>query len=31
LDLNLPKHQLSVVTGLSGSGKSSLVIDTLTG
>ena len=31
LDLNLPKHQLSVVTGLSGSGKSSLVIDTLHG
>jgi excinuclease ABC subunit A len=31
LDLDFPKHQLSVVTGLSGSGKSSLVIDTLHG
>jgi excinuclease UvrABC ATPase subunit len=31
LNLDLPKHQLSVVTGLSGSGKSSLVIDTLHG
>ena len=31
LDLNFPKHQFSVVTGLSGSGKSSLVIDTLHG
>lgn len=31
LNLNLPKHQLTVVTGISGSGKSSLVIDTLHG
>ncbi|MFD0931667.1 AAA family ATPase [Psychroflexus salinarum] len=31
LDLNFPKHQLSVVTGVSGSGKSSLVIDTIHG
>ncbi|MFD1095590.1 ATP-binding cassette domain-containing protein [Salegentibacter chungangensis] len=31
LDIDLPKHQLSVVTGISGSGKSSLVIDTLHG
>ncbi|MGM0478942.1 MAG: ATP-binding cassette domain-containing protein [Bacteroidota bacterium] len=31
LDLKLPKHKLSVVTGISGSGKSSLVIDTLHG
>ncbi|WAC03736.1 hypothetical protein N7U66_10080 [Lacinutrix neustonica] len=31
LDLEFPKHQLSVVTGVSGSGKSSLVIDTLHG
>jgi excinuclease ABC subunit A len=31
LDLELPKHKLSVVTGISGSGKSSLVIDTLHG
>ncbi|MDQ7916915.1 ATP-binding cassette domain-containing protein [Mesonia sp. MT50] len=31
LYLNLPKHQLTVVTGISGSGKSSLVIDTLHG
>jgi len=31
LDLDFPKRQLSVVTGLSGSGKSSLVIDTLHG
>lgn len=31
LDLNFPKNQLSVVTGISGSGKSSLVIDTLHG
>ncbi|WP_296621209.1 ATP-binding cassette domain-containing protein [Marivirga sp.] len=30
-DINLPKNQLSVVTGISGSGKSSLVIDTLHG
>ena len=31
LDLDLPKNKLSVVTGISGSGKSSLVIDTLHG
>ena len=31
LDVVLPKHQLTVVTGISGSGKSSLVIDTLHG
>ena len=31
LDLELPKFKLSVVTGISGSGKSSLVIDTLHG
>ena len=31
LDLDFPKHQLSVVTGLSGSGKSSLVMNTLHG
>jgi len=31
LDIQLPKHRLSVVTGISGSGKSSLVIDTLHG
>ncbi|MBK6263685.1 ATP-binding cassette domain-containing protein [Marivirga sp. S37H4] len=31
LDLEFPKNQLSVVTGISGSGKSSLVIDTLHG
>lgn len=29
IDLFIPKHQLTVVTGLSGSGKSSLIIDTL--
>lgn len=29
LEVTLPKHQLIVVTGLSGSGKSSLVMDTL--
>lgn len=29
IDLNIPKHQLVVVTGLSGSGKSSLAFDTL--
>src|SRR3977135_1633227 len=28
-DLNLPLHRLIVVTGLSGSGKSSLAFDTL--
>ncbi|MCP9200835.1 ATP-binding cassette domain-containing protein [Gramella sp. GC03-9] len=31
LNIEFPKHQLSVVTGISGSGKSSLVIDTLHG
>lgn len=31
LDIDFPKYQLSVVTGISGSGKSSLVIDTLHG
>jgi excinuclease ABC subunit A len=31
LDLKLPKQKLTVVTGISGSGKSSLVIDTLHG
>ena len=29
IDLRLPKNQLIVVTGVSGSGKSSLTIDTL--
>ncbi len=29
LDLELPRHKLSVVCGLSGSGKSSLALDTL--
>ena len=29
IDLNIPKNKLIVVTGLSGSGKSSLVMDTL--
>lgn len=31
LYFNFPKNQLSVITGISGSGKSSLVIDTLHG
>jgi len=31
INVSFPKHQLSVVTGISGSGKSSLVIDTLHG
>ncbi|TBW28700.1 AAA family ATPase [Gramella sp. KN1008] len=31
LEIDLPKHQLTVFTGISGSGKSSLVIDTLHG
>ncbi|WP_372920498.1 AAA family ATPase, partial [Salegentibacter sp.] len=31
LDIDLPKNQLSVITGISGSGKSSLVIDTIHG
>ena len=29
IDLDLPKHELVVITGLSGSGKSSLAFDTL--
>ena len=29
IDVNIPKNQLTVVTGLSGSGKSSLAFDTL--
>ena len=29
IDLDLPSHQLVVITGLSGSGKSSLAFDTL--
>ncbi len=29
IDLDLPRHQLVVITGLSGSGKSSLAFDTL--
>lgn len=29
IDVDLPRHKLSVVTGLSGSGKSSLAFDTL--
>lgn len=29
IDVRIPKHQLTVVTGVSGSGKSSLVYDTL--
>ncbi|TDD67258.1 excinuclease ABC subunit UvrA, partial [Jiangella aurantiaca] len=29
IDVDIPKHQLTVVTGVSGSGKSSLVFDTL--
>ena len=29
VNLDLPRHQLIVVTGLSGSGKSSLAFDTL--
>ncbi|WP_424495311.1 AAA family ATPase [Salinimicrobium sp. GXAS 041] len=31
LDIAFPKNQLSVITGISGSGKSSLLIDTLHG
>jgi len=31
LDIDLPKNQLSVITGISGSGKSSLLIDSLHG
>jgi excinuclease ABC subunit A len=29
VDLDLPRHRLVVITGLSGSGKSSLAFDTL--
>lgn len=29
IDVDIPKHQLTVITGLSGSGKSSLAFDTL--
>ena len=29
VDINLPKDELIVITGLSGSGKSSLAFDTL--
>lgn len=29
ISVNIPKHEFVVVTGLSGSGKSSLVFDTL--
>ncbi|MBQ9586606.1 MAG: excinuclease ABC subunit UvrA [Bacteroidales bacterium] len=29
LSLSIPKHQITVVTGVSGSGKSSLVLDTI--
>ena len=29
LSLKIPKHQITVVTGVSGSGKSSLVLDTI--
>lgn len=29
VNLDLPRHQLVVITGLSGSGKSSLAFDTL--
>ena len=29
IDLDLPKHELVVITGLSGSGKSGLAFDTL--
>ncbi len=28
IDLDIPRHQLVVITGLSGSGKSSLAFDT---
>ena len=31
LDVDFPKNKLSVITGISGSGKSSLIIDTLHG
>jgi len=29
IDINIPKHQLVVITGISGSGKSSLAFDTI--
>ncbi|MDE9955121.1 ATP-binding cassette domain-containing protein, partial [Staphylococcus pseudintermedius] len=29
IDVSIPKHQLTVVTGRSGSGKSSLVFNTI--
>ncbi|HLT23508.1 MAG TPA: hypothetical protein VK004_00140, partial [Ignavibacteria bacterium] len=29
IDIDIPKHKLTVVTGVSGSGKSSLVFDTI--
>lgn len=29
IDINIPKHKLTVITGVSGSGKSSLAFDTL--
>lgn len=29
IDVNIPKHQLTVFTGRSGSGKSSLVFNTI--
>ena len=29
IDLNIPRNQLVVITGISGSGKSSLAFDTL--
>ena len=29
IDLDIPRNQLTVITGLSGSGKSSLAFDTL--
>ena len=29
IDVHIPRHSLSVITGLSGSGKSSLAFDTI--
>ena len=29
IDINIPKNKLTVITGLSGSGKSSLAFDTI--
>ena len=29
IDINIPKNSLTVITGLSGSGKSSLAFDTI--